>query len=164
MVTPRRRLFQWAEAYSGIKLSSAGLVFKHFGPAVVEAICGPLDEKSKAPAAFCRAGRAPTVGWRLIYAPSARRIFRVRSSAEFEGGRGVDFAGRVMSWWSWGLSWEVGRGRSQAVKDAQQKFLGGFSNISGCASKFNALAGNTGHSSIGPIVMEQTEEGTCSVA
>ncbi|CAJ1337796.1 unnamed protein product [Effrenium voratum] len=38
----------YSEAYSGIKLSSAGLVFKHFGPAVVEAICGPLDEKSKA--------------------------------------------------------------------------------------------------------------------
>jgi len=38
----------YSEAYSGIKLSSAGLVFKHFGHKVVEALCGPLDEKSKA--------------------------------------------------------------------------------------------------------------------
>ena len=31
-----------------IKLSSAGLVFKHFGEQVVTAICGPLEEKSLA--------------------------------------------------------------------------------------------------------------------
>jgi len=34
--------------YAGIKLSSAGLVFKHFGAAVIEVLCGPLDEKAKA--------------------------------------------------------------------------------------------------------------------
>jgi len=38
----------YSEAYSGIKLSSAGLVFKHFGGKVVEALCGPLEEKAKA--------------------------------------------------------------------------------------------------------------------
>eukprot|EP00931_Biecheleriopsis_adriatica_P095324 TRINITY_DN68944_c0_g1_i1.p1 TRINITY_DN68944_c0_g1~~TRINITY_DN68944_c0_g1_i1.p1 ORF type:complete len:366 (-),score=83.86 TRINITY_DN68944_c0_g1_i1:64-1161(-) len=38
----------YSEAYQGIKLSSAGLVFKHFGAAVVEALCGPLEEKPKA--------------------------------------------------------------------------------------------------------------------
>eukprot|EP00933_Yihiella_yeosuensis_P016247 TRINITY_DN13957_c2_g1_i1.p1 TRINITY_DN13957_c2_g1~~TRINITY_DN13957_c2_g1_i1.p1 ORF type:complete len:364 (-),score=91.78 TRINITY_DN13957_c2_g1_i1:194-1285(-) len=36
----------YSEAYAGIKLSSAGLVFKHFGSKVVEALCGPLDAKS----------------------------------------------------------------------------------------------------------------------
>ncbi|CAK9061096.1 MYG1 protein [Durusdinium trenchii] len=38
----------YSEAYSGIKLSSAGLVFKHFGAQVVQALCGPLEEKSQA--------------------------------------------------------------------------------------------------------------------
>mmetsp|Transcript_44643 Transcript_44643/g.104009 ORF Transcript_44643/g.104009 Transcript_44643/m.104009 type:complete len:367 (-) Transcript_44643:43-1143(-) len=38
----------YSEAYEGIKLSSAGLVFKHFGESVVEALCGPLDSKSQA--------------------------------------------------------------------------------------------------------------------
>jgi len=40
------------DTYSGdypeIKLSSAGLVFKHFGATVVDALCGPLDKKAKA--------------------------------------------------------------------------------------------------------------------
>lgn len=35
----------YSEEYPNIKLSSAGLVFKHFGPAIVQAICGPLEEK-----------------------------------------------------------------------------------------------------------------------
>eukprot|EP00441_Pelagodinium_beii_P023292 CAMPEP_0197676900 /NCGR_PEP_ID=MMETSP1338-20131121/87561_1 /TAXON_ID=43686 ORGANISM="Pelagodinium beii, Strain RCC1491" /NCGR_SAMPLE_ID=MMETSP1338 /ASSEMBLY_ACC=CAM_ASM_000754 /LENGTH=347 /DNA_ID=CAMNT_0043257651 /DNA_START=38 /DNA_END=1078 /DNA_ORIENTATION=+ len=38
----------YSEAYAGIKLSSAGLVYKHFGDEVVEALCGHLDAKSKA--------------------------------------------------------------------------------------------------------------------
>lgn len=33
----------YSDAYPLIKLSSAGLVFKHFGAAVVEALCGPLE-------------------------------------------------------------------------------------------------------------------------
>jgi len=36
----------YSEAYPEIKLSSAGLVFKHFGGAVVEAICGKLDGRA----------------------------------------------------------------------------------------------------------------------
>jgi len=36
----------YSEAYAGIKLSSAGLVFKHFGPEVVRALCGPLEPKA----------------------------------------------------------------------------------------------------------------------
>jgi len=36
----------YSEAYSEIKLSSAGLVFKHFGAQVVEALCGSLDPKA----------------------------------------------------------------------------------------------------------------------
>mmetsp|Transcript_51699 Transcript_51699/g.93157 ORF Transcript_51699/g.93157 Transcript_51699/m.93157 type:complete len:370 (+) Transcript_51699:54-1163(+) len=38
----------YSEAYPEIKLSSAGLVFKHFGAAVVEALCGPLEPKALA--------------------------------------------------------------------------------------------------------------------
>jgi len=38
----------YCEKYEGIKLSSAGLVFKHFGSAVVEALCGPLEPKASA--------------------------------------------------------------------------------------------------------------------
>jgi len=38
----------YSKDYPEIKLSSAGLVFKHFGPAVVEALCGPIDEKANA--------------------------------------------------------------------------------------------------------------------
>lgn len=38
----------YSDAYKGIKLSSAGLVFKHFGAAVIEALCGPLEAKSAA--------------------------------------------------------------------------------------------------------------------
>jgi len=38
----------YSEAYQGIKLSSAGLVFKHFGGEVVEALCGELEAKPKA--------------------------------------------------------------------------------------------------------------------
>lgn len=42
----------FGDTYSGdypeIKLSSAGLVFKHFGAAVVETLCGPLGKKAKA--------------------------------------------------------------------------------------------------------------------
>eukprot|EP00747_Dinoflagellata_sp_TGD_P178932 gnl/TRDRNA2_/TRDRNA2_28873_c0_seq1.p1 gnl/TRDRNA2_/TRDRNA2_28873_c0~~gnl/TRDRNA2_/TRDRNA2_28873_c0_seq1.p1 ORF type:complete len:368 (-),score=85.01 gnl/TRDRNA2_/TRDRNA2_28873_c0_seq1:74-1177(-) len=38
----------YSEAYSEIKLSSAGLVYKHFGPKVVEALCGPLSESASA--------------------------------------------------------------------------------------------------------------------
>jgi uncharacterized UPF0160 family protein len=33
----------YSEDYAGIKLSSAGLVFKHFGAQVVEALCGKLE-------------------------------------------------------------------------------------------------------------------------
>uniref|UniRef100_A0A7S4QRM3 MYG1 protein n=1 Tax=Alexandrium monilatum TaxID=311494 RepID=A0A7S4QRM3_9DINO len=36
----------YSEKYAGIKLSSAGLVFRHFGAAVVRALCGPLDAKA----------------------------------------------------------------------------------------------------------------------
>merc|ERR1712048_879390 len=36
----------YSDAYPLIRLSSAGLVFKHFGVQVVEALCGPLDEKA----------------------------------------------------------------------------------------------------------------------
>mmetsp|Transcript_68472 Transcript_68472/g.200286 ORF Transcript_68472/g.200286 Transcript_68472/m.200286 type:complete len:381 (-) Transcript_68472:162-1304(-) len=36
----------YSEAYAGIKLSSAGLVFKHFGAKVVRALCGPLETKA----------------------------------------------------------------------------------------------------------------------
>jgi len=36
----------YSEAYSEIKLSSAGLVFKHFGARVIEALCGALDQRS----------------------------------------------------------------------------------------------------------------------
>jgi len=35
----------YSAEYPEIKLSSAGLVFKHFAPKVVEALCGPLPEK-----------------------------------------------------------------------------------------------------------------------
>mmetsp|Transcript_35814 Transcript_35814/g.82201 ORF Transcript_35814/g.82201 Transcript_35814/m.82201 type:complete len:366 (-) Transcript_35814:44-1141(-) len=38
----------YSEEYEGIKLSSAGLVYKHFGDAVIEALCGKLSEKSLA--------------------------------------------------------------------------------------------------------------------
>jgi len=38
----------YSEAYNGIKLSSAGLVFKHFGPQIVEALCGKLEPKVEA--------------------------------------------------------------------------------------------------------------------
>jgi len=38
----------YSEAYPEIKLSSAGLVFKHFGSQVIEALCGPLAEKAAA--------------------------------------------------------------------------------------------------------------------
>mmetsp|Transcript_114968 Transcript_114968/g.357117 ORF Transcript_114968/g.357117 Transcript_114968/m.357117 type:complete len:381 (+) Transcript_114968:85-1227(+) len=38
----------YSEAYADIKLSSAGLVFKHFGGAVVEALCGPLEARAQA--------------------------------------------------------------------------------------------------------------------
>mmetsp|Transcript_73940 Transcript_73940/g.190816 ORF Transcript_73940/g.190816 Transcript_73940/m.190816 type:complete len:366 (+) Transcript_73940:109-1206(+) len=37
----------YSEAYAGIKLSSAGLVFKHFGGDVVDALCGPMNESAK---------------------------------------------------------------------------------------------------------------------
>lgn len=36
----------YSEAYEGIKLSSAGLVFKHFGPSVIEALSGKLEPKT----------------------------------------------------------------------------------------------------------------------
>lgn len=36
----------YSEAYAGIKLSSAGLVFKHFGAEVVRALCGPLEPRA----------------------------------------------------------------------------------------------------------------------
>merc|ERR550514_1857119 len=35
----------YSEAYSGIKLSSAGLVYKHFAPQILEALCGKLETK-----------------------------------------------------------------------------------------------------------------------
>lgn len=35
----------YSEAYPDIKLSSAGLVFKHFGASVIESLCGPLEAK-----------------------------------------------------------------------------------------------------------------------
>lgn len=38
----------YSDAYKGIKLSSAGLVFKHFGGGVVEALCGHLEPKAVA--------------------------------------------------------------------------------------------------------------------
>lgn len=38
----------YGEEYAGIKLSSAGLVFKHFGEQVVEALCGKLEPSSMA--------------------------------------------------------------------------------------------------------------------
>jgi len=38
----------YSEDYSEIKLSSAGLVFKHFGGAVVTALCGEIDAKAHA--------------------------------------------------------------------------------------------------------------------
>jgi len=38
----------YSEAYPEIKLSSAGLVYKHFGPQVVEALCGPLEARAAA--------------------------------------------------------------------------------------------------------------------
>lgn len=36
----------YSKDYSEIKLSSAGLVFKHFGAEVVEALCGPIGQKA----------------------------------------------------------------------------------------------------------------------
>jgi len=36
----------YSQDYPEIKLSSAGLVFKHFGEAVIEALCGQLSEKA----------------------------------------------------------------------------------------------------------------------
>jgi len=33
----------WSSEYPEIRLSSAGLVFRHFGPAVIETLCGPLE-------------------------------------------------------------------------------------------------------------------------
>mmetsp|Transcript_141535 Transcript_141535/g.439989 ORF Transcript_141535/g.439989 Transcript_141535/m.439989 type:complete len:372 (-) Transcript_141535:127-1242(-) len=36
----------YSEKYAGIKLSSAGLVFKHFGASVVRALCGPIEAKA----------------------------------------------------------------------------------------------------------------------
>jgi len=36
----------YSDAYAGIKLSSAGLVYKHFAPQIVEAICGKLEPKA----------------------------------------------------------------------------------------------------------------------
>jgi len=38
----------YSEDYPEIKLSSAGLVYKHFGDAVIEALCGKLSEKALA--------------------------------------------------------------------------------------------------------------------
>mmetsp|Transcript_37266 Transcript_37266/g.93541 ORF Transcript_37266/g.93541 Transcript_37266/m.93541 type:complete len:370 (+) Transcript_37266:75-1184(+) len=38
----------YSKDYPEIKLSSAGLVFKHFGASVVQALCGPIDEKAVA--------------------------------------------------------------------------------------------------------------------
>lgn len=38
----------YSQAYPEIKLSSAGLVFKHFGAEVVQALCGPLEAKALA--------------------------------------------------------------------------------------------------------------------
>merc|ERR1719188_1124841 len=38
----------YSKDYPEIKLSSAGLVFKHFGADVVKALCGPIDEKAVA--------------------------------------------------------------------------------------------------------------------
>lgn len=38
----------YSEAYPGIKLSSAGLVYKQFAPQIVEAICGKLEAKALA--------------------------------------------------------------------------------------------------------------------
>merc|ERR1712048_261029 len=38
----------YSEAYAGFKLSSAGLVFKHFGEDVIIALCGDLPSASKA--------------------------------------------------------------------------------------------------------------------
>lgn len=38
----------YSEDYPEIKLSSAGLVFKHFGDAVVKALCGDVDAKAHA--------------------------------------------------------------------------------------------------------------------
>merc|ERR1740127_173401 len=38
----------YSQEYPEIKLSSAGLVFKHFGAAVIEALCGPMAAKNSA--------------------------------------------------------------------------------------------------------------------
>mmetsp|Transcript_83179 Transcript_83179/g.165100 ORF Transcript_83179/g.165100 Transcript_83179/m.165100 type:complete len:375 (-) Transcript_83179:114-1238(-) len=37
----------YSSDYPEIRLSSAGLVFKHFGATVVQALCGPLDKKAR---------------------------------------------------------------------------------------------------------------------
>mmetsp|Transcript_72232 Transcript_72232/g.209114 ORF Transcript_72232/g.209114 Transcript_72232/m.209114 type:complete len:365 (+) Transcript_72232:55-1149(+) len=38
----------YSKEYAEIKLSSAGLVYKHFGPAVVRSLCGQIEERAAA--------------------------------------------------------------------------------------------------------------------
>jgi uncharacterized UPF0160 family protein len=38
----------YSEAYAGIKLSSAGMVYKHFAPQIIESLCGKLEPKVQA--------------------------------------------------------------------------------------------------------------------